>query len=229
MSTKKSTHSDDAIDAWRFGLISRLADDIAHEIKNPLHSMLINLEVMRRKVQHDAQNAALERADVVEQEIHRLHGLIEQLLLLLRPVKEGSESSPASELFGLSALFEARARLARVGWVHEPAPEECQIRSGLESARFALLQLFEIGLAAAIRSGAELRLRGECRGEEIQLTVWLESEGAFAESAREESSMPSSMELVRELARRAGGRLEVEEDGGAGAARAAVLMLPAAR
>ena len=33
--------------ASRYALLSRLADDLAHEIKNPLHSMVINLEVLR--------------------------------------------------------------------------------------------------------------------------------------------------------------------------------------
>lgn len=226
MNTPISTQSDLTLDGWRFGLISRLADDLAHEIKNPLHSMLINLEVMRRKVEHGAQEAALERGDVVEQEIHRLHGLLEQLLLLLRPLKDGSESSPAGELFGLAGLFEVRTKQARVGWVHEPAPESCLLRHGLENARFALLQLFEIGLAAAIRSGAELRLRGDCSGEEIQLRVWLEGGEALAVS--EDTGTAQLLEQAGGLARRAGGRLEMEE-GQAGALAAAVLVLPASR
>lgn len=228
MSTRNSTLSDTGTDALRFGLISRLADDIAHEIKNPLHSMLINLEVLRRKLDQGAEEAALERADVVEFEIHRLHALLEQLLMLLRPVKEGAEGGPASELFGLTGLFEVRARLARVPLVHEAAPETCQLRNGLESARFALLQLFEIGLAAAIRSDAELRLRGACDGEEIQLRVWLEGGEALA-GPEEIADIALQLEQAGELARRAGGRVELEQDGGTGAARAAVLVLPASR
>ena len=34
----------------KLALVERLSDDLAHEIKNPLHSMVINLEVLRRRL-----------------------------------------------------------------------------------------------------------------------------------------------------------------------------------
>src|SRR5690606_30390207 len=34
----------------KLALVERLADDLAHEIKNPLHAMVINLEVLRRRI-----------------------------------------------------------------------------------------------------------------------------------------------------------------------------------
>ena len=39
-----------ALRANKLDLLERLADDLAHEIKNPLHSMVINLEVLKRRV-----------------------------------------------------------------------------------------------------------------------------------------------------------------------------------
>jgi signal transduction histidine kinase len=33
--------------AERFALVRRIADDLAHELKNPLNAMVINLEVLR--------------------------------------------------------------------------------------------------------------------------------------------------------------------------------------
>src|SRR5690606_23973046 len=71
--------------ASRYRLISRLADDLAHEIKSPLHAMVINLEVLRRRVTAGDPDIALERAAGTDQEIPRPHQLAALLLTALRP------------------------------------------------------------------------------------------------------------------------------------------------
>src|SRR5688500_20395618 len=76
--------------ANRYDVVSRLADDLAHEIKNPLNAIVVNLEVLRRKLAAGAADAALERANVVDEEIARVHTLVDQLLQLVRPPRGAS-------------------------------------------------------------------------------------------------------------------------------------------
>lgn len=98
----------------RFQLLSRLADDIAHEIKNPLHAMVVNLEVLKRRVIAEDAPAALERAAVLETELRRVNRLVHQLLTLLRPPPDVARSLDVNEsVEELLPILEALARAAR--------------------------------------------------------------------------------------------------------------------
>jgi nitrogen fixation/metabolism regulation signal transduction histidine kinase len=103
--------------ANRYDVVSRLADDLAHEIKNPLNAIVVNLEVLRRKIAAGAEEAALERASVVDQEIMRVHTLVDQLLQLVRPPRVESGAVSLDDLIDeLRPLLEVQAKAARVGF-----------------------------------------------------------------------------------------------------------------
>ena len=51
---KPEVRSDLDTRANRYDILSRLADDLAHEIKNPLNAIVVNLEVLRRKIETGA-------------------------------------------------------------------------------------------------------------------------------------------------------------------------------
>lgn len=113
MNTGLDELNDEQFRAIRFDVVSRLTDDLAHEIKNPLNAIVINLEVLRARVKRGDGGAALERADVIEQEARKLHLLIDRLLHLVRP--ETDDASPALDqvLDEILPLVEAQVRLAR--------------------------------------------------------------------------------------------------------------------
>ena len=99
----------------RYDLLSRLAADISHEIKNPLHAMVINLELVRRKVEKGDAAQALERVAIVEDEIRKVHGLANALLEALRPPRDARTSCGFEAVFKeFAPLITARARCARV-------------------------------------------------------------------------------------------------------------------
>jgi signal transduction histidine kinase len=100
--------------ANRFELVSRMADDLAHEIKNPLNSIVINLEVLRAVVTRGNAEAALERAGVIDGEVRRLHQLIDRILQLLRPEREEAGVLALDQVLDeLLPLVAAQVRLAR--------------------------------------------------------------------------------------------------------------------
>ena len=81
-----------AVRANKLALVERLADDLAHEIKNPLHSMVINLEVLRRRIARLAetdQGDLLRYAGVLGGELDRVTRRIDLLLRLVRPERGG--------------------------------------------------------------------------------------------------------------------------------------------
>jgi signal transduction histidine kinase len=143
--TMQTSAAPDQLRADRFRLVSGLAGDLAHEIRNPLHSMVINLEVMRRYVQKGAADAALERAGVLEVELARLHALVDQMLHLLRPEREPAQEQDVSILvLDLVPILRARARAGSFDLVPRFA-EDVAFPAFLQAQRvkLALLALFE--------------------------------------------------------------------------------------
>ncbi|MFQ6112453.1 MAG: PAS domain-containing sensor histidine kinase [bacterium] len=66
--------------------ISRFLDIMAHEIKNPLHAMGINLDVLKTKLQKgQSKETALKHADILEQELDHLQEVVRGFLSYVRP------------------------------------------------------------------------------------------------------------------------------------------------
>ncbi|MEX0912876.1 MAG: histidine kinase dimerization/phospho-acceptor domain-containing protein [Gemmatimonadota bacterium] len=86
----------------KLSLVERLAEDLAHEIKNPLHAMVINLEVLRRRLARLEGNGGedlLRYTGIVTSELERVNRRIDLLLRLTRPYREPEDSSSLSEVF----------------------------------------------------------------------------------------------------------------------------------
>lgn len=106
--------------ANRLDLVSRWADDLAHEIKNPLHAMVINLELVKRRAGRADPTSLVERAEVVETELHRVHALVDSLLRLVRPWPDSGTAAVHEVFEALLPVFAARARIRQVEYRHEP-------------------------------------------------------------------------------------------------------------
>ncbi|HKJ91801.1 MAG TPA: HAMP domain-containing sensor histidine kinase [Longimicrobiales bacterium] len=122
--------------ANRLDLISRLADDLAHEIKNPLNSMVVNLELVRRLTATDRADAVDERVHILEGAVQRVHTLVAALLNAVRPQDDEDPADTTLVLLDVRPLLEARAHLAHVdlafegdegGRVAVPAHELAQV------------------------------------------------------------------------------------------------------
>jgi signal transduction histidine kinase len=160
----ETTTAPERLLADRFRLVSRVAGDLAHEIRNPLHSMVINLEVIRRYAQKSAMDGVLERANVLGLEIERLHLLIAQVLSLVRVDRDPEqEQDVAALLHEMLPLIEARARVARFRF-HPLIEEDVAFLAHVQKQRVKL------ALLAALES--VLLARGEVEHEfDLDLTI----------------------------------------------------------
>ncbi len=69
--------------------LTTLAAGVAHEIKNPLASLGIHLQLMRREVGHQKclpEETACSYLDVLEEEIERLNSIVVDFLFAVRPM-----------------------------------------------------------------------------------------------------------------------------------------------
>ncbi len=66
--------------------ISRFLDVLAHEIKNPLHALGINVDVLKTKIQREKPRAdILKHAKILERELEHLQEVVQGFLNFVRP------------------------------------------------------------------------------------------------------------------------------------------------
>jgi signal transduction histidine kinase len=163
--------SEEQFRANRFAIVSRLADDLAHEIKNPLNAIIINLEVLKVRVAKGDADAANDRAQVIEEEVRRLHLLVDRMLLLIRPERQEEESLPLdSALDELLPLIEAQARLARNEFRTDGAAAVL-VRVRRDILKFALLNVLIAAHAHLGEGGGTLSLRCVTDATSVSITV----------------------------------------------------------
>jgi hypothetical protein len=130
--------------------LQRVVDLAAHEIKDSLNGVTLNLEVVRSRAQKEGASAALAPfAEAASSQLETLSERAEALLFLARPRRKGSQSDVAQTLRHLAVLLVPAAkadgaRLEVVGW-DKPAPTA----AGPEAIRLALaaglIGLMEMG------------------------------------------------------------------------------------
>jgi two-component system C4-dicarboxylate transport sensor histidine kinase DctB len=202
--------------ANRYDVVSRLADDLAHEIKNPLNAIVVNLEVLRRKIDAGAPDVARGRADVIDEEVTRVHMLVDQLLQLLRPARAEPKASAVDEIIEeLQALLEVQAKAARVD-LEVKLGSSAFVNAARDSVKFAVLNLV-VAMYAAPQPPQQIRI------------VTRSADDAEIEVSSSTSSLTEADELVqhaRAWISTAGGSLELKESSTAGGGSAAVLRMP---
>jgi signal transduction histidine kinase len=204
--------------ANRYEVVSRLADDLAHEIKNPLNAIVVNLEVLRRKIQAGATEVAVERAHVVDQEIARVHLIVDQVLQLMRPPRAGVQTISLDETIAeMQPLLEAQARAGRVQ-LELSTDAGVFVSAQRDVVKFAFLNL----IVATYELGDELKVvHVETRSTGDQAEVMIRSAPAAFDEAGH------FVQHARAWIEMAGGMLEVSELSAANVGSTSILRMPA--
>jgi signal transduction histidine kinase len=205
-----NTPSEQEFRANRFELVSRLADDLAHEIRNPLNAIVINLEVLKVRIARSDNDGATDRVAVIEQEARRLHQLIDRLLQLLRPVREEASSLALDQaLDEILPLIEAQARLARNEFRSVcDAVAFVPIRGDV--LKFALLNILTAIHERLGEGGGALSL--DCHIGDLSVTLQLRAESTGVLAAPD-AGYTRLFQVARDLLGPCGGTVEPVENG----------------
>ena len=190
-----------AVRANKLDLLERLADALAHEIKNPLHSMVINLEVLKRRLSRVAEGADVMRyATVLGDELDRVNRRIELLLRLSRPDRGGSDDTTLDELveevMELVSL-EARHREATVDY--RPGAQMARVHVSRQHGRQIILNLV-LDALDGLGGGDTLQVEIHAGRDRVMLTV----------TGGSSSDGGERLAVAAALAEAVGGRVDVE-------------------
>ena len=131
----------------------QVVDKAAHEIKDSLNGVSLNLEVVRSRAQKEGSATALARfAEAASSQLETLTQRTEALLFLVRPARGGTGSDVALALRHLATLLVPAAKadggkLEVFGW-DRPAPTTAAteaVRLALASGLLGLMEMGGIG------------------------------------------------------------------------------------
>lgn len=152
----------------RLAAISRLTGRVAHEIKNPLNAIALQLEVLRTMFL-DGVPEAKPRIDELLAEIVRLDGVVRTFLDFTKPVELQSEPFEFWPLVeGILSLASAEAEAAGIAVEQEPPPFAVFVRGDRNLLNQAVLNLIRNAIEAMPHGG---RLRVAMTPEEGQVLL----------------------------------------------------------
>jgi signal transduction histidine kinase len=220
--------------ANRMELVARWADDLAHEIKNPLHAMVINLELVKRWAGGQDPDPIIQRAEIVETELHRVHRLMDSLLRLLRPWPDRPSADPDQIFELLGPVVAARARIRNVEYAHEAGSAPVALPPA--DLALSVINLIDNALDA-MPEGGRMVTRCEAGPESVRIEVVDTGSGVPADLS-DRAALPGvsgragrsglGLAVTDRLVRQAGGTLALASAGD-GPGTIATLVLPRPR
>ena len=219
--------------ARRLTAINSLTSQVAHEIKNPLNSISLRLELLRSRVGEDAPDTDAEFS-ILSEEVTRLDRVVRTFLDFNRPVELEPEQLDLVEAARDALQFlepEALDRGIRVVFTAPDAPALVQADPGL--LRQALVNI-AVNAIEAMGAGGELRMALQKSSETCTIRIEDTGPGIPPEQLAKVfqlyfTTKPRGTGIGLAMAYRAiqlhGGTIEVESEPGKGTAFLVILPL----
>jgi len=223
------THSrqeeEEKLESERLGALTMLAAGVAHELGNPLNSLNIHLQLLRRKLGKIAPEACDELEDmlsVAEGEIGRLDFIIKQFLGAIRPTRPTLVNTQINEVIQEAVRFldpELKDRgIATTLELHSGLPELSLDADQLKQAFYNIIR----NAAQAMGKTGQLTIQSDMDDYEVRVRFTDTGSGmspedlgaAFEPFHTTKGSGGSGLGLliVRRIIREHGGEIEIDSE-----------------
>lgn len=157
--------------AAKLAAVGRLTSGVAHEVKNPLNAMILQVEILRSKLAGHG-DAVKPQLEVLSAEIRRLDRVVKTFLDFTRPLEINRNAVNVRELISeVFALAEPQARCNNVRLIYDQNGFVPELHADRDLFKQALLNLVLNG-CQAMPHGGELRVhpRADSEGMELEIT-----------------------------------------------------------
>jgi len=219
--------------------IARLAGSLAHEIKNPLSTIRLNMELLAEDIgeaQTPAQRRALKRVEVVRRECQRLQSLLDDFLNYAKVRRLHLEPSDLNhQINDVLDFFAPEAAEAGIEIVRYLDPDLPSVLLDRETFRRALLNLI-LNAKQAMPDGGQLVVRTAAQGDMVAVYLIDSGSGMDEHTASKMfeaffSTKPGGSGLglptTQKIIAGHGGRINVQSELGRGTQITIELPVPA--
>lgn len=156
-------------DARRLAALGQFAAAIAHDIRTPLTSISLNVQILRRKLQLPDDDR--EHLDIALEELARLDKSVGEILDFAKPVKLASEEIDVGELLdtcakGLTPVLHEKGVSLKL----DARPDGVTVHGDAKRLRQVLTNLVD-NAADASGTGAEVILRASAAADHVAIEV----------------------------------------------------------
>lgn len=173
LSRRAERLEEQAEEAERMAYIGTLASGLAHEIRNPLNSLSLNMQMMEEEARAEGRDGGRLMA-ITRSELSRLEGLATGFLSYARPQPlELVEAAPAELFEQLREVMAGELKARNVELVINDRSEGQKIPVDRDQIRQLLLNLMQNAIAATAETGrpARVELAAEPHGGRLALEV----------------------------------------------------------
>lgn len=178
-----------ARDAERMAYIGTLASGLAHEIRNPLNSLSLNMQMLEEDAREagPVSGASHRLVSITRSEIRRLEGLVTDFLTYAKPRPIDLEEMPVDEIFErLLEVLAAEIRAQRATVEIDDQTDGAEVRVDPSQIGQLLLNLTQNALLATAETESPrvvLRARWDEPGERVAIEIVDNGCGMGAEEA----------------------------------------------
>lgn len=167
----RTTATDNPIEA-----LSRLTGGLAHEIRNPLSTLRVNLQLLAEDLreldtQQDGIRRSLNRVELMHNEVNRLSEILDDFIRFVSRRPLDLQVFDVNNVIGqLVAFYEPQAAEAsvRIMTNYHPRPLRCRVDADL--FKQALLNLL-LNAQQAMPEGGDLMIRTQSVGDRARIDV----------------------------------------------------------
>ncbi len=222
------------VESERLRAIMLLAAGVAHEIGNPLNSLSIHLQLLRRDLAElGGAKGAQELVEVCEREVRRLDGIVREFLHAVRPVPLELESADLAEVVRDTLEFlrhEIADRGVRVEL--DETADLPSVRVDRQQMRQAFFNIVK-NAVEAMPGGGRLRISFAVGDRSVAVSFLDEGRGIRAQDlsrifdpyfTTKAGGTGLGMMIVQRIVRDHGGEIEIRSEEGRGTA--VLISLP---
>lgn len=163
----------------------KIIELMAHKVKNPSHSVGLNLEVLRSKVKKSGAGKADDlnkNIDIIDSEMKRLNLIIEKFVEFMTPAGKEKKKTDIAKLFKiLRSQAEPIAAEYQVKLEFQPPAKKCVVNINSEEICKALLYLIQNAIEGS-EPGKTVMIQTEEKGKEISIHIEDSGSGVMKEN-----------------------------------------------